>query len=110
MDLVLHEKEAILNPSKSSFFNRPVVEETNMVPAAAPPPSNHRQVSEASTPGAFHVGRLPRRNSGSSVSVDTLSSDSSESCVVIIPRASLVEENPKDLEAAKVEPSRGSLP
>jgi hypothetical protein len=92
MDMVIREKAAAMNPEKGFFWG--TVQET-----IAPRNEyiNHR-ASEASTPGVFRVDDAPQQHSQRSISVDSVSSEGSESCVVIIPRASLVEDD-KDVEA-----------
>ena len=111
MDMVMREKNAAMFPEKATTTTDALHESSMSSSYLAPPTKSAiRQVSEASTPGAFRVGVSPGQySSGQSISGDSNSSSSSESSVVIIPQASLVPDDEgehakasdRDLEAAK---------
>ena len=90
MDMVLQEKESAMNPEKENYLG--TVQDTSIL-QAAPPQNKNRRESKVSTgrPGAFRVGDVSSEES-------TVSSDGSESCVIVVPRASLVEDK-QDVEA-----------
>lgn len=110
MDMVMLEKAAAIFPEKASAMDTLHESATSASYPTISDKSTTREVSEASVPGAFRVGKSRQHSSEQSVSTDSISSCSSESCVIVIPRASLVQDedkdvktSDKDLEAAKAD-------
>eukprot|EP00980_Cylindrotheca_fusiformis_P000293 scaffold66_cov115-Cylindrotheca_fusiformis.AAC.25 len=100
LSLLRQEKEGFMEPTKRSAFSGQQ-SSSDMESNSTPNQVGRRK----STPGAFRVGNVHSDDGEASSRSIAADSDSSESCVIVVPRASVVDDDAsKDLEANSHDP------
>jgi hypothetical protein len=109
LDLLAAEKAAAMNPEKAAIMQR-TLDDYGVLRAIEPPvdaierKQSTLRSSAISAPGAFRMGMDQASNDEFTVSGDSVMSDGSESCVVVVSRALLVkQEEERDIEAPRTE-------